>query len=327
MAPAAAAGLAIGRIAARQQPAAPLVVVADTPHQTALPLLEAMVREGLACGLAAVVVCVERPLSADIVRRPGVRVVDGRPAAWRAPPAARDLPALEQAIRSAVQAAPGAVVVAIDDLQPLLDASCAETLALLRNIRRAVRDAPPQSRILARTGHGGHPGAAGTQGPDAASALRAVADAAIDAHPLDALATWMPGWYSDGRPLPLVRPASNDSRRCLVRLELKKQSGRVAHELSHFEADDRLRPVFSAVALPAEQAAPASPPAAAALPADVPFSLGLTEKQRQDRAGVELPYLEAQQTTAATAAVGEIHYRLDAEDDWDEEDPDDDLEI
>ncbi|KAJ2799672.1 Elongator complex protein, partial [Coemansia furcata] len=58
--------------------------------------------------------------------------------------------------------------------------------------------------------------------------------------------------------------------------------------------------------------------------ANLSFNLNLTDKQRRDKAGVALPYLEAR---VADVSGGEIVYQLDDEDDWDEDDPDDDLEI
>ncbi|KAJ2799197.1 hypothetical protein H4R21_003637, partial [Coemansia helicoidea] len=217
---------------------------------------------------------------------------------------------------------------------PLLDASPAAALAFIRRIRSALLPLP-RSRLLVRA-------ADATAGrPLDGNALRSMADAVVDVYPLDALRTWLPGWYSDGRAAPLVAVGDNDCRRCLVRLEHRKQLGKIGHELALFETDKQLRPVFSAVpiaepaAQPATSAAgdsgPSLPPAEGP-PAGLPFNLGLTDKQRQDRANVELPYLQAQLADASIseprpAAGGEIHYQPDAEDDWDEDDPDDDLEI
>ena len=46
------------------------------------------------------------------------------------------------------------------------------------------------------------------------------------------------------------------------------------------------------------------------------FELGLTEKQRQDREGVVLPYLDAQK---GAGEGGRILYDMGSEDDFDEE--------
>ncbi|KAJ2692676.1 hypothetical protein H4R19_006113, partial [Coemansia spiralis] len=240
------AGLAIRRIATHQH-CAPLVVLVDNARQTALPLLEAMVRESLARGLRAVVVCVERPLSADITGHPAAALVDCRrplPPAHAAGAPAR-LAELERDVCRAIEAAAASaagVVVVFDDLQPLLEESRTATLALLRRIRRAALPTP-QSRVLARTAD-----TAASASLDA-SALRSMVDAVVDVYPLDALRTWMPGWYSDGRPAPLIAAGDNDCRRCLAHLEHRKQLGKVGHELALFEADGQLRPSFSAVAL------------------------------------------------------------------------------
>lgn len=53
---------------------------------------------------------------------------------------------------------------------------------------------------------------------------------------------------------------------------------------------------------------------------DVSFSLGLTEKQRRDRAGVVLPYFDAQREEGTGAGEGgRILYDMGWEDDFDEE--------
>ena len=49
--------------------------------------------------------------------------------------------------------------------------------------------------------------------------------------------------------------------------------------------------------------------------------MGLSEKEKTARASTELPY------TAASQTAGSIHYVPDEQDDWDDEDPDDDLDI
>jgi hypothetical protein len=52
------------------------------------------------------------------------------------------------------------------------------------------------------------------------------------------------------------------------------------------------------------------------------FNLSLTDKQKQAKSEVELPYMKAQDVGSGT-----IHYQLEEVDDFDEEDPDDDLDI
>ncbi|KAJ1969796.1 hypothetical protein IWQ62_000398 [Dispira parvispora] len=66
---------------------------------------------------------------------------------------------------------------------------------------------------------------------------------------------------------------------------------------------------------------------------DLSFNLGLTDKQREAKNNVVLPYEEAQQLTSTsstsshTPAGGAIYYQPDEGDDFDDEDPDDDLDI
>ena len=60
------------------------------------------------------------------------------------------------------------------------------------------------------------------------------------------------------------------------------------------------------------------------LPVQVTFELGLSEREKSARAATELPYT---QTSDNGASAGHIHYVPDELDDWDDEDPDDDLDI
>ncbi|XP_044260661.1 elongator complex protein 5 [Tribolium madens] len=53
------------------------------------------------------------------------------------------------------------------------------------------------------------------------------------------------------------------------------------------------------------------------------FKISLTEKEKESRDGLVLPYLPKENDSSG----GKIHYLLDEIDDWDEEDPDDDLDI
>ncbi|KAJ2161344.1 Elongator complex protein [Coemansia sp. RSA 552] len=320
------AGLAIKRIAAHQQFTAPLVVLSESVRQTALPLLEAMGRESLARSCRIIAVSSERPLSEDILAAPGVVQVDcllGKPAG----PGAADIAVLAQEVCRAIEQSEdrGAVAVIFDDLEPLLAASSTATLALLRRVRCAV-GREPTSRILARFPRDtveqlADGGRRGSGQPLVAHMLSELSDAVVDVYPMSALDTWMPGWYSDGRTQPFVCPDDNSTRRGLVRLEHRRQSGKVGRELAIFEIDpQQQRPVFSAVQISERRARAAADKGDSDPTSGVSFSLSLTEKQRLDKERVELPYLEAQ-------GVGEIHYRAGEEDDWDSDDPDDDLEI
>ncbi|KAJ1817645.1 hypothetical protein LPJ75_001662 [Coemansia sp. RSA 2598] len=381
-------GLSIRRLVSYQQYTAPLIVVSETAQQTALPLLEAMVRESLVRNMRVVAVCIDGLLSRDIADSPETTLVDQRPSlgdilgADRPCSAAADAEAgtidqdgfarLQSAIDSGIRetqaqqaksasgGSDAGVLVVIDSLDRLLRSSQTATLVLVRRIRRTINSLP-KSRLVTRFSRDllwDNKGASASDkcrglksGSYAANALCELADATVDVHPLDDLKTWMPGWYSDGKAQSFMSLRDNDFRRGLVRLEHKRQSGKIGFEVSTFEIDPQSRLLrFSAVEVSAEprlpqvqpqsptqqkqqtpsqtlakgaseeqraQAQPATDPAA-----NLSFNLSLTDKQRQDKASVELPYLDAQVVSA-----GEIHYQMDDEDDWDEDDPDDDLEI
>ncbi|KAJ2119691.1 Elongator complex protein [Coemansia sp. RSA 720] len=328
-----AAGLSIKRIAAHQQHSVPLLVLSETAQQTALPLMEAMVREGLGHGLGIVAVCLEQLLSRDIMCQPKVALVDCRPTMAQIgdgsaflPNGTRriDLARLDSDVCSQIErisAVSGGFVVVIDDLEPLLNISQVDTLALLRKFRSVAKQSQ-SSRILARYSRdtaNQHADKGGSHLPLVPNVLQSIADAVVDVYRMDVLGSWMPGWYSNGEVQPFVSLGDNDERQGLLRLEHRRQSGKVGYELAAFEINVQQRPVFSAV----KAVAAVEPLSAATAGPDprqhLPFNLDLTDKQRQDRADVELPYLEAQ--------AGEIHYQMAEEDDWDEDDPDDDLEI
>ena len=60
------------------------------------------------------------------------------------------------------------------------------------------------------------------------------------------------------------------------------------------------------------------------------FNLSLTDKQREAKNDMELPYFKAQQMNSAcntNTSSATIHYSLECDDDFDDEDPDMDLEI
>lgn len=66
--------------------------------------------------------------------------------------------------------------------------------------------------------------------------------------------------------------------------------------------------------------------------ANLSFNLSLTEEQRKQKENLVLPYLKAQQLEVSMdeekkSHTGLIYYDPDAADDFDDEDPDDDLDI
>uniref|UniRef100_A0A0B7B186 Elongator complex protein 5 n=1 Tax=Arion vulgaris TaxID=1028688 RepID=A0A0B7B186_9EUPU len=60
--------------------------------------------------------------------------------------------------------------------------------------------------------------------------------------------------------------------------------------------------------------------------AELPFSLSLTDSEKDERSKVKLPYLK-DQTGDTELSSGQIFYQPDSVDDFDDEDPDDDLNI
>ncbi|VEN39547.1 unnamed protein product [Callosobruchus maculatus] len=55
------------------------------------------------------------------------------------------------------------------------------------------------------------------------------------------------------------------------------------------------------------------------------FKITLTDKEKESRDQLILPYLPKNEDN--TTEGGQIYYKFDEQDDWDEEDPDDDLDI
>ncbi|KAJ1944638.1 Elongator complex protein [Linderina pennispora] len=362
-------GLAIRKIAAFQQFAAPLVVLSETAQQTSLALLECLVREGLDRGLGVAAFCLESSLSDDIVHSPHTAIIDNRPSleqllAGQESPRQIDFAAIEQRIRASVEqvgrSCSGCLLV-IDSLEQLLWASTSMTFVMLRSLRKHMAKtfgSDTNHRILARYPRdtfAGHieDGREQSGSPILVNSLGYIADAIIDVYPTDVLPSWCPGWFSDGKPKPFLALTHNDPHRCLLRFEQRRQSGKVGVEVASFEAV-KGRPVFANLDV-SEIVNPALPePIAAPLPtktqtatsstktapakekqnqqqqqtdptANLSFNLTLTDKQREDKASVVLPYTDAQMDEGSSG--GEIHYQLDDEDDWDSDDPDDDLEI
>ncbi|XP_059163650.1 elongator complex protein 5-like [Physella acuta] len=61
--------------------------------------------------------------------------------------------------------------------------------------------------------------------------------------------------------------------------------------------------------------------------ADLPFNLSLTETEKEARSQVKLPYVKDGSGDENVTSVGRIIYQPDDADDFDDEDPDDDLNI
>ncbi|KAJ2849894.1 hypothetical protein J3B02_003740, partial [Coemansia erecta] len=208
-----ASSLSIRRLVTYQQYTAPLIIVSETAQQTALPFLEAMVRESLARNMRIVAVCIDGLPSSDIANSPKTGIVDQRLsldsilATNKPSSAATDMGigAIDQNGFSQLQSAidrglqniqtqmklksgngsDDGVLVVIDSLDRLLRSSQTSTLMLVRRVRQAVCSVP-KSRVVARFSRDLWDSKSWSY---AANALCELADATVDVHPLDDLRT------------------------------------------------------------------------------------------------------------------------------------------
>lgn len=123
---------------------------------------------------------------------------------------------------------------------------------------------------------------------------------------------------------------------CRYKQTSKKSSGKVVRTDGTIALHDSGRVLVSPHVAPkvvkpaASGAAPVATPEADKEPIPgLPFKLSLTSSQREARANVKLPYLKpaaAAESGALPATSGaNIHYEFDEGDDYDDEDPDNDL--
>ncbi|KAJ2384109.1 hypothetical protein GGI05_005104, partial [Coemansia sp. RSA 2603] len=270
-----ATGLSIRRLATYQQYSTPLVIVSETAQQTALPLLESMIRESIARNMHVLAVCLDTLPSNKIASSPLVQIIDRRLTLEsilsvdkiEGLPSEVDSQASISRLQGDIVSHIGRIktlptaeqgfLVVIDSIDRLLRVSQAATLGLLRSIRREVGNSI-KTRLVTRFGRDFEDSdrGAGRYGAVArpsstlcvANALCELADAVIDVYPLDALKTWMPGWYSDGKAESFISLGDNDFWRGLVRLEHKRQSGKVGFEVSAFEINTKTgQPKFTPI--------------------------------------------------------------------------------
>ncbi|KAL7752894.1 Elongator complex protein [Sorochytrium milnesiophthora] len=124
--------------------------------------------------------------------------------------------------------------------------------------------------------------------------------------------------------LALVASVNSDVDAVCV-TEVRRRSGKTVREvvLAEYTASEQAivyRPFTTTAQTPTAATAAADDPAA-----NLSFNLNLTDGQREARAAVVLPYLKAQQQDSGEG--GDIHYHPDEGDDFDDEDPDADLDI
>lgn len=120
----------------------------------------------------------------------------------------------------------------------------------------------------------------------------------------------------------------------------KRKSGKVLHETNAFRCDGQGISVMTAAAQEEEEDLDEDLQESAGLDptANLSFNLTLTDEQRRAKEKVVLPYMKAQNrgtveiessehTIAPPPSSGSIYYEPDAADDFDDEDPDEDLDI
>ncbi|XP_062904787.1 elongator complex protein 5 isoform X1 [Mobula hypostoma] len=108
----------------------------------------------------------------------------------------------------------------------------------------------------------------------------------------------------------------------------RRKSGKVHRTVECFTVEDDLRLRTAVVPFPDE--APTETSVKVDPTADLTFNLRLTAEEQQARSSVPLPYHLSPARKAALLqgdSKAKIHYQPDASDDFDEEDPDDDLDI
>ncbi|XP_052212717.1 elongator complex protein 5-like isoform X2 [Dreissena polymorpha] len=111
----------------------------------------------------------------------------------------------------------------------------------------------------------------------------------------------------------------------------KRQSGKVIRTMEHFNINDQYG-VFNVTEVKSVSATPSVMDSKQPDPtANLTFNLTLTDKEKEARSQVKLPYTydREKQDDRLLKSVGEgkIFYQPDEADDFDEEDPDDDLDI
>ena len=126
----------------------------------------------------------------------------------------------------------------------------------------------------------------------------------------------------------------------IAHIEWRKKSGKVQYESNGFimlEENDALLHVVAANQLTLEKEQEPEPVEAMDVDkksdptANLSFNLSLTDEQRKTKENLVLPFMKAQQLEVSVEEEkkngGLIYYDPDAADDFDDEDPDDDLDI
>ena len=124
---------------------------------------------------------------------------------------------------------------------------------------------------------------------------------------------------------PSRRLTKQELRGTVIELEHRRKSGRSVHDW-FFMPEKLPAPTLESIILLDDHpsfAPPGQPVVTSDDLADMTFRLGLTDRQRQDREGVVLPYFDAQKAAVSgltgPGEGGRILYDMGAEDDFDDE--------
>ncbi|PSN48608.1 hypothetical protein C0J52_18659 [Blattella germanica] len=116
-------------------------------------------------------------------------------------------------------------------------------------------------------------------------------------------------------------PSKNSKGNPISSLTHKKPGGRVAREVEFYRSE--IDGKFTSHKLEAVKGKLEAPSDESTLPQDLTtFKLSLGSQEKQARSELVLPYVRTNEDKG-----GKVFYQPDAGDDWDEEDPDDDLDI
>lgn len=125
----------------------------------------------------------------------------------------------------------------------------------------------------------------------------------------------------------------------LAKIMWKRKSGKILHETNAVRFDGQRVVVSAAIQDEEETEDEPEAPASADPTANLSFNLTLTDEQRRAKEKLVLPYMKAQNRgvvevdsgdrsgNAEPPSTGSIYYEPDAADDFDDEDPDEDLDI
>lgn len=125
----------------------------------------------------------------------------------------------------------------------------------------------------------------------------------------------------------------------LTKIMWKRKSGKILHETNAVRFDGQRVVVSAAIQDEEEPEDEPEAPVAADPTANLSFNLTLTDEQRRAKEKLVLPYMKAQNRGVVEVdsgdrsgnveppSTGSIYYEPDAADDFDDEDPDEDLDI